>query len=367
MSRGSAPDPAGDSNALRRDRAHSQLLHRPPGASPVGVVAHLLAVQAQDPRSARLAVRSRSNGLLATDIDRELSLNRALVVGWLLRGTLHMVCAEDYGWLLGLTAPGRRAQSLRRLAQEGLAPAEIRRAVQIIERSLAADGPLTRDALADRVAAADIRAAGQAIVHMIMLTALRGTLIPAATSSDHHSFALTDDWLGTRPAAHLDGEARDAALGELARRYLEGHGPARDTDLARWAGLGLRDARRGLALIASELADLPGGLLGLRDSPPADAPLGPVLLPSYDPYLLGWEDRSFAVSPANAKLVHPGGGVLRAVVCVDGLALGTWTARRHKSGLTVAIAPFAPLPTDISPQLAADSADVARFEGVNLT
>lgn len=367
MSPGGRPHPPADSDGLRRHRAHSQLLHRPPDQPPADVVAHLLAVQAQDPRSARLAVRSRTTGLLANDLDRELSLTRGLVVGWLARGTLHMVCVEDYAWLLGLTAPARHAHSLHRLAQEGLTPSEIQRGVQIIERSLAADGPLTRSVLADRVAAADIRAAGQAIVHMIMLTALRGILIPAATSVDHDSFALTDDWLGARPAAHLDGEARDAALGELARRYLRGHGPARDRDLARWAGLRLRDARRGLELIANELVQLQGDLLILRDSPPVDAPLGPVLLPSYDPYLLGWEDRGFAVAPAHDKRVHPGGGVLRAVACVDGLAVGTWTARRQSSGLTVVVDPFSALPAGISRELTDDSIDLARFEGVNLT
>ena len=287
-------------------------------------------------------------------------------MGWLARGTLHMVCAEDYGWLLGLTAPPRQARSLHRLAQEGLSPGEIQQAGQIIERSLAADGPLTRSALADRLAAAGIRAAGQAIVHMIMLTALRGILIPAATSADHHSFALTDDWLGARPPARLDGDARDGALAELARRYLRGHGPARDTDLARWAGLGLRDARRGLDLIAVELAGLPEGRVHLRACPSTDAPLEPVLLPSYDPYLLGWEDRRSAVAPRDSKRVHPGGGVLRAVACVDGLAVGTWTARRHPAGLSLIIDQFAAVPAGIRRQLAADSADLARFEGVNL-
>ena len=59
------------------------------------VVRHLLAVQAQDPRGARLAVRSRSTGLRAVDVDSALE-DRTLVVSWLNRGTLHLVAAEDY-------------------------------------------------------------------------------------------------------------------------------------------------------------------------------------------------------------------------------------------------------------------------------
>ena len=57
-----------------------------------------------------------------------------------------------------------------------------------------------------------------------------------------HAYALVHDWLGE--PAPVD---RDAALAELARRYLAGHGPADDRDLAKWAGLPLRDVRAGLA------------------------------------------------------------------------------------------------------------------------
>ena len=39
---------------------------------------------------------------------------------------------------------------------------------------------------------------------------------------------------------------RDSALAELARRFLAGHAPADERDLAKWAGLPLRDARAGL-------------------------------------------------------------------------------------------------------------------------
>src|SRR6185437_13671382 len=50
------------------------------------------------------------------------------------------------------------------------------------------------------------------------------------------------DWLGGPPRP-LSAERRPAALAELARRYLAGHGPASAADLALWAGLPLRDGR----------------------------------------------------------------------------------------------------------------------------
>src|SRR5690242_21912658 len=92
---------------VTRARAAAQLLHRPGG---VDVVEHLLAVQAQDARAAALALQARA--------DAGASAPR--VVGWLLRGTLHLVRAEDYWWLHALCAPRQVSANARRLRQEGV-------------------------------------------------------------------------------------------------------------------------------------------------------------------------------------------------------------------------------------------------------
>ena len=75
----------------------------------------LLAVQGQDPRGFRLAVRARTRGLTAADVDRALTDDRSLVVTWLNRGTLHLVRSEDYPWLHALTAPPQATGIARRL------------------------------------------------------------------------------------------------------------------------------------------------------------------------------------------------------------------------------------------------------------
>ncbi len=104
-------------------------------------------MQGQDPRGARLAVRARTTGLTAADVDRALN-DRSLLITWLNRGTLHLVRSEDYPWLLALTAPPHFTGSARRLAQEGVSPGDADRAVAAIERALADSGPLTRAEIA---------------------------------------------------------------------------------------------------------------------------------------------------------------------------------------------------------------------------
>jgi len=132
------------------------------------------------------------------------------------------------------------------------------------------------------------------------------------------------------------------------------------------SGLGLRDARAGLRAIGHELSELGDGLVDLAGRHPWPDRIPPRLLPAFDPYLLGWRDRSFAVPAGHARRVHPGGGILRATATVDGLAVGTWTARRVGGRLTVGVEPFAPLDAVDATALRAEAADVARFEGLAL-
>ena len=307
----------------------------------MAVAERLLAVQGQDPRGARLAIRARTEGLTAADVDRELTDERSLLITWLNRGTLHLVRSEDYPWLQALTTPPLFTQSSRRLAQEGVPPDDAERAIAEVERSLGADGPLNRDQLRDRVSAIGVHTARQALVHILFAAALRGLIVRGPMVDGKHAYVLVRDWLGE--AKPVD---RDAALAELARRYLAGHGPASDRDLARWAGLPLRDARAGLKAIASELREFPGGAVGrspgasaatlvdlARRPPPAELP-PPRLLGPYDPLLLGWTSREDVLGP-HEQLVTVN-GLFRPFALVRGRAAASWSMPRGE----VVIEPF---------------------------
>ncbi len=159
--------------------------------------------------------------------------------------------------------------------------------------------------------------AGQAFIHLMFLAAVRGIVVRGPMIGKQHAYALVHDWLGPQKAVD-----RDVALAELARRYLVGHGPADDRDLARWAGLPLRDARAGLAAIAPELTERDDSLLELAKRPTA-APLPlPRLLGAFDPLLLGWTSREEIVGPH--KLLVTINGIFRPFALVDGRAVATW-------------------------------------------
>jgi len=114
------------------ERFTAQLLAGPPARDPVAIAERLLAVQAQDPRGARLAIRARTEGLSAADVDRALTEERSLLITWLNRGTLHLVRGEDYRWLHALTTPPLHTASARRLAQVGVPSRAADRGVAVI-------------------------------------------------------------------------------------------------------------------------------------------------------------------------------------------------------------------------------------------
>jgi Winged helix DNA-binding domain len=347
------------------ERYAAQLLSGPPADTAEQVTGHLLAIQAQDLRGARLAIRARSRGLTAADVDQALTSDRSLVVGWLNRGTLHLVRAADYWTLHELTTPQLQATCTRRLAQEGIPAPDADRGAALIEGSLTEHGALTRAQLGERLSAAGIRTEGQALVYLLFLASLRGIAVRGPVIGNEQAFVLARNWLGTPPA--LD---RAAALGWLARRYLAGHAPATERDLAKWAGLALRDARQGLASIAAELDHGGDGLVRLaspasgdgRSPRPGAGRPGvprPRLLGSFDPVLHGWLSREPVLGPHERKIVL--GGMFRPFALVGGHAVGTWTLSRGRVALNL----LEDLTAADHAVLRADAADVERFLGTS--
>jgi hypothetical protein len=333
-------------------RCAAQLLSGSPARRVVDVVDRLLAVQGQDPRGARLAIRARTAGLFAADVDMALTADRSLLITWLNRGTLHLVRSADYWWLHRLTTPPLLSGNARRLSQEGVSPDAANLGVRVIERSLAQEGPLTRGQLRDRISAAGVRTEGQALVHVLMLACLRGICVRGPMIGSEHAYVLVRDWLGAPPGP-VDP---DRALAMLARRYLAGHGPASDRDLAKWAGLPLRDARRGLTVIASELGVRDDGLAALAGQPDGGAQLPPPrLLGAYDPLLLGWESRQPILG--SAQRIVTVNGLFRPFALVRGRAVATWATPRGE----VDISPFGQLAGADAAALSAEASDVKRF------
>ncbi len=315
-----------------------------------GAVRAAFAIQAQDTRSSRLGVRARSEGLVVEDVRRACSQERSVVRTWAMRGTLHMVCADDVRWIVALIGPAVAARGARRRLALGLDPPLCERILAAIPRILADRGPLVRGDLMEALIARGlaIDTSDQAPAHIVLLAAARGIICRGPDRPDEEpTYVRLDDWVD--PAPPID---RDLALAELARRFVRSYGPAGARDLAYWSGLPAVDARRAFAL-----ADPATG------APPRGGAAPPRLLPAFDGYLLGHRDRSPIVAPEHAALLTSGSWILPSVI-VAGRVVGTWSRRRAGPETILAVTPFERLPPRSLPGLRAEAAHVGRFLGV---
>ena len=338
--------------ALNRTTLRRQALLERAAMPALDMVGHLVAVQAQEPDAPYVGLWTRLEGFGHGDLARLLE-DRRVVRSTVLRGTQHLVRADDFPWLRPLVQPvlervwrgtlGRRT--------DGVDPAELAAAT----RGLLAGRTLTRsqlrDLLAERWPDRDRQAlawAAQALVPVVHPP-------PAGTWRRRRGavpFVLAEEWLG-QPLATAP------APGALLRRYLAAFGPASVADVQAWSGLTrLREVAERLGCQLRSFRDEAGReLLDLPDAPlvDPDVPAPVRFLPEFDNLLLGHADRTRVLSDEHRGLVVSG----LAAVLVDGFAGAVWSIARDRDTATLVVEALGdPLP-------AADRAAVAE-EGARL-
>ena len=310
-----------------------------------------MGVQAQDARAARLGVRARSRGLTEVEVERERLEDRSFVRAWAMRGTIHLVAAEDFPWIRGLVAAPQISASFLRMGQEGLLRDQAERARKIV-RKLLEDGPATRDEMRERLATRGIRPRGrQALVHLLGWMTYDGEIVTGPYVGSKETMVLLGDWLpGKRPRAPKDPAA------EFVRRYLMSHGPATIEDFRWWSSVKAAEARAGFAAIGDELVE-DGGLWRHRSQPDPE-PGGLRMLPAWDHYYLAYRDRSHV----GASEEITSGGMFNPFVAVDGRAVARWKIQSRRDAIDIRIDRFgsARIPAK---ELAREVDDVARFLG----
>ena len=88
------------------------------------------------------------------------------------------------------------------------------------------------------------------------------------------------------------------------------------------------------------------------------------MLGAFDPYLLGYRERDLGVSAELLKRVHPGGGIIRPTILVDGRAVGTWSRKRSGRNLSITVSPFEPFLEEAHAGVDAELSDIGRFLGL---
>jgi hypothetical protein len=327
---------------------------RAAGAQRIAAVARrMLAVQGQDWRSSRWALGLRAPGTGLADV--HAAFDEGLIVrSWPMRGTIHVVAAQDIGWMQRATNHRVLSGAPKRREYLGMSDAVLDRLVEVSMEALtglAAEGSgLDRDSLAATWTEAGIEWQGNWRYHLIWWLCQNGLAVFGPARGGEPLLVRADEWI--RDPRSLEG---DEALAELAARYAEARGPIRERDLAWWTGLTVREARQAIALasesgrLAPLRLDGAAGAAGalwahprLLTTSSVDSASDPwLMLPAFDEHLLGYTDREAQLDPAHFERIVPGrNGMFLATVVADGRVVGTWRrGTRKPEGLELSALP----------------------------
>jgi hypothetical protein len=329
-----------------------------PTGDPVEVSGALAGVQCQVMTSAQQVLAVRCGDPAGIDLDRLLWRDRALVKTWAMRGTLHVLPAAEWRTWVAVLRTREWRITPGWVKYHGITKAELDAVTEAIPEALAGD-PLTRDELADRVAAITGHAhlgeqlrSGWAAV--FKPAANRGLLCQGPPRGSNVTFTDPDRWLGTAGGTGPDPDPDDATAAVLAR-FLDIYGPATREDLARWLGVTPKAARLALAAHADGLAEVrveghaawmtPAGAAAAAEAGPAE---GVYLLPGFDPYVLApISHRAHTIPEGRVEQVSRAAGWISPVLLVDGRIAGTWEAKVADGLTTVTVTPFARLPAPV--------------------
>jgi hypothetical protein len=358
-----------DSERVRAFRlARHHLDGRAPSGTIVEVARALCGVHAQLASSAELALWARVEDLRRDEVRDALEERRTLVKTWAMRGTLHLMPADDlplYVEVLGQRWDSVPASWLR---GHGITREHFEAIVENVPRAL--DGrPCTREELADRLAefaGADVRdllLSGWGA--LLKPSAHRGDLCFGPNRGRNVTFVRPDRW--------LDGMRRvepEEATREVLRRYLSAYGPSTADDVGRWLGVRGAAPKRLLATLGDELADVrigarTGTLLAahLEALSDARAPRSVRLLPAFDPYVVGARPRDDFVDQRDEPAIFRSQGWISPVLLVDGQAAGVWAHERRGRVVEVRVEPFARLPPRVRRALSEEAQRLGAFLG----
>ena len=303
-------------------------------------------IQAQYAPSMYVGLWTRIEGFERDQLTRALERG-SVVQGTLMRATIHLVSKSDY-WPF---AAGIRKDQLEwwlRVHGRGTDTAELKADARKVRRAMS--GKTLGRAELEQVLGKRLGLSGLAL-DLVRVP-------PSGTWERRRAdlYALAEDWVGPPDSTPAEG------VELLVRRYLQGFGPARATEIADWAGLNVKTIRPALERLSlrrfqdeqgKELVDLPRAPL-----PDPDTPAPVRFLPVWDATLLvharrtGILPEEYRPQVFNVKTPNSMNTFL-----IDGQVAGIW---RYEKG-RVKVEPFGRLSKAVRRELDDEAERLAAF------
>jgi len=206
--------------------------------------------------------------------------------------------------------------------------------------------------------------------YLLHLVGARGVVCSGPGRGSQATYVRGDAWL-----PRWRDVATNRAERELLRRFLRAFGPATPEDFRAWTSMRLSDARAIWSLEAANLASVdvegwPAWVLrrDLAELERAQLERPTVrLLPNFDSFLLGHDNRGHLVDPRHHARVYRPQGWISPVILVDGRVAGVWSYTRTPKHLRIRLEPFRSTPRAVVIRMRAEGRELGRYLGCPAT
>ncbi len=314
------------------------------------VVRDMCGVHAQVMSAAELSLWARVDGIERSDVHDALWEQRSLVKTWAMRGTLHLLRADDLPIYTAALRARREVMKDIWFKNRPDSRVAVRRAVAAIDEVLS-DRPMTREEVA---AAVEARPACADLGPRLRDS--WGSLLAWSVAEGHLCFGPNRGrnvtFVDPRRWLQGFGVADGDAMVEITRAFLHSHGPATKDELARWWGIPPKHARVELQRLDLEEVD--------RDEQRAFAVAGDVasinrsraggvrLLPHFDQYtMMSLATPRVFIAGDNKPRISREAGWTLPVLLVDGVMSGVWRLDKRAKRATVDMHQFVALSASV--------------------
>lgn len=354
---------------------------RAPAGSMLAVASRLCGLHAQVMSSAELTVWARVEDLDRRAVQRALWEDRTLVKTWAMRGTLHLLPANELPvWQAALSTSRRYLKPALWQKYFGITLDELDRLTEAVASAL--DGRLlTREELGLEVGRLTGSTAfgaklAQSWGTILKPAAFTGRLCFGPSLGQRVRFTRPDTWLAAAPTPFDPKMDPQGATAAIARRFLAANGPATYHDLGRWwTGGGVSTARRWIASLGEEVSPveldgvqawmLAAHAREVRELPPSRSVR---LLPGFDQYVVAASCHAEHLLPGDLRhRVYRPQGWISPVLLVNGRMEGTWRHEIKGSRVEVVIEPFVKAPVWVRRAAGQEAERLAAFLGCNLS
>ncbi|MFD0684929.1 winged helix DNA-binding domain-containing protein [Actinomadura fibrosa] len=346
---------------VRSWRMRRQYIEAPGDVTAVGLARRLAGVQAQVASAAEFAVAVRQAEPDRTEVQRALLDDRTLVKTWAMRGTLHLLPADDAAAYLALCATTRNWEKASWQKTFGATPADLEAIAEAAAGALGGGAELTREELTAAVVEetgsrhlAEVLGSGWGT--LLKPLAWWGVLCFGPRQGARVTFTSPERWLpGWTGLPTVEDAART-----VIHTYLGAHGPATpdmfDTWLTRKASR-KKDVRSWFAAAEDGLStvEVDGVPMYVREEhldelAGAEPTTSVRLLGAFDQYILGAGTGATSIIPVEHRgdVSRPGGWI-SPVVLYEGRVAGVWEAKEGAVAVTAfESVPSGPLDAEIA-------------------